>query len=476
VCASAPCHGDPRDASLSRALGVEIDRIVAALEADSVRLQPGRIDDDANAAPVHPVSSSTPPGAFRASVERAKEYIRAGDAFQVVLSQRFERTTTTDPFDLYRMLRVVNPSPYQAYLQAEGCILVASSPEILCRVRGGIVTNRPLAGTRRRGRDEAEDARLEAELLADAKERAEIQLRRSRNLLWALSSRLKGLSDEATASPAIRARLLVDNALRLEGLNPRMLAERDDKNRHAQLIREYQSTFDYLRLNLGEDSMRTLTDTFHYPERIYALGEFVKLRREKAGLESRAMGIEKKIEEAREESVEAEKESACVEAFLRTRKAQKGSAIALGVALLGMVLINVSLVIAAVVGLLGLILVIWGLLSWLASGVAFAAFAEELKRKVSAFKEEGFLAVSQRLRKAQEAMRALEVRFEENRKELSVLTAKLGKAAELEPTWKPMTDLDVDNVTQKMTESCKQFFGETGVRVIFQNKKELALL
>ena len=173
VCASAPCHGDARDASLSRALGVEIDRIVAALEADSVRLQPGRIDDDANAAPVRPVSSSTPPGAFRASVEHAKEYIRAGDAFQVVLSQRFERTTTTDPFDLYRMLRVVNPSPYQAYLQAEGCILVASSPEILCRVRGGVVTNRPLAGTRRRGRDEAEDARLEAELLADAKERAE---------------------------------------------------------------------------------------------------------------------------------------------------------------------------------------------------------------------------------------------------------------------------------------------------------------
>lgn len=135
--------------------------------------------------------------------------------------------------------------------------------------------------------DAGQSARTDATADADAKERAEIQLRRSRNLLWALSSRLKGLSDEATASPAIRARLLVDNALRLEGINPRMLAERDDKNRHAQLIREYQSTFDSLRLNLGEDSMRTLTETFHYPERIYALGEFVKLRREKAGLESR---------------------------------------------------------------------------------------------------------------------------------------------------------------------------------------------
>ncbi len=180
--------------------------------------------------------------------------------------------------------------------------------------------------------DAGKAAGTDATEATDAKERAEIQVRRSRNLLWELSSRLKGLSDEATANPAIRARMLADNALRLERLDPRILALRDDKNRHAQLIREYQSTFDSLRLNLGEDSMRTMTDTFHYPERIYALGEFVKLRREKAGLESRAMGIEKKIEEAREESAEAEKESACVEAFLRTRKAQKGSAIALGVA------------------------------------------------------------------------------------------------------------------------------------------------
>ncbi len=323
--------------------------------------------------------------------------------------------------------------------------------------------------------DAGKAAGTDATEATDAKERAEIQVRRSRNLLWELSSRLKGLSDEATANPAIRARMLADNALRLERLDPRILALRDDKNRHAQLIREYQSTFDSLRLNLGEDSMRTMTDTFHYPERIYALGEFVKLRREKAGLESRAMGIEKKIEEAREESAEAEKESACVEAFLRTRKAQKGSAIALGVALLGMVFTNLSLIIAVAVGVLGLILLVLGLLSWLASGVAFAAFDEALKRKVSAFKEEGFLMVSQRLCKAQEAMRALEVRFEANRKELSAVNAKLGKAVELERTWKPMTDLEVDNVTQKMTESCKQFFGETGARVIFQNKKELAL-
>jgi anthranilate synthase component 1 len=111
-------------------------------------------------------------------VDRAKEYIRAGDIFQVVIGQRFERQSAVDPFDVYRSLRAVNPSPYMGYLQCRGCILVASSPEILCRVRakdGGKfeVTNRPLAGTRRRGATPEEDRRLERELLADQKERAE---------------------------------------------------------------------------------------------------------------------------------------------------------------------------------------------------------------------------------------------------------------------------------------------------------------
>ncbi len=113
-----------------------------------------------------------------AMVARAKEYIAAGDIFQVVVGQRFERTSVVDPFDVYRALRAVNPSPYMVYMQAGACILVASSPEILCRVEragdgGFIVTNRPLAGTRRRGRTPEEDRALEEELLADEKERAE---------------------------------------------------------------------------------------------------------------------------------------------------------------------------------------------------------------------------------------------------------------------------------------------------------------
>lgn len=112
-------------------------------------------------------------GRYQQAVRACKQYIAAGDVFQVVISQRFERTTCADPFDIYRALRVINPSPYMFYVQIEGGMLIGSSPEILCRVHDGVVTNRPLAGTRRRGATAAEDAALEKELLADPKERAE---------------------------------------------------------------------------------------------------------------------------------------------------------------------------------------------------------------------------------------------------------------------------------------------------------------
>src|SRR5690606_15923186 len=117
-------------------------------------------------------SSSTRP-AFEDAVRRIKEYIAAGDAFQVVPSQRLTVELTADPFDLYRALRSLNPSPYLYYLELDGVTLVGSSPEVLVRVEDGRVTVRPIAGTRPRGRDEAEDAALAAELLADEKERAE---------------------------------------------------------------------------------------------------------------------------------------------------------------------------------------------------------------------------------------------------------------------------------------------------------------
>ena len=106
-------------------------------------------------------------------VRRAKQYIRAGDIFQVVLSQRFSVKTKANPFEVYRQLRALNPSPYLFYLQLNDVAVVGSSPEMLVKVQGRDVFYRPIAGTRRRGKDEAEDQRLEREMLASEKERAE---------------------------------------------------------------------------------------------------------------------------------------------------------------------------------------------------------------------------------------------------------------------------------------------------------------
>jgi anthranilate synthase component 1 len=118
-------------------------------------------------------ASNTTPAEFMGMVERAKEYIAAGDIFQVVLSQRFSVPFTLPPFALYRALRRTNPSPFLFHLDFGTFSLVGSSPEILVRVRDGEVTIRPLAGTRPRGATPDADKKLEAELLADPKERAE---------------------------------------------------------------------------------------------------------------------------------------------------------------------------------------------------------------------------------------------------------------------------------------------------------------
>ena len=117
--------------------------------------------------------SNTDADEFCAMVDKAKDYIRAGDIFQVVLSQRFESPFTLPPFALYRALRRVNPAPFLVYLNFDGFSVVCSSPEILVRLRGGQVTIRPIAGTRKRGASHVEDDALAAELLADPKERAE---------------------------------------------------------------------------------------------------------------------------------------------------------------------------------------------------------------------------------------------------------------------------------------------------------------
>jgi anthranilate synthase component I len=146
-----------------------IGRLHAPLPANYV-VQPGApVTGDEPVAPTSNVSQES----FEANVLRAQEYVFAGDIFQVQLSQRFSAPTKADSFTIYRALRTVNPSPYMFYIRTGEGDLVGASPEMLVKVADGVVETRPIAGTRWRGKDAAEDERLAADLLADEKERAE---------------------------------------------------------------------------------------------------------------------------------------------------------------------------------------------------------------------------------------------------------------------------------------------------------------
>jgi anthranilate synthase component 1 len=151
-------------------------RHLAQLRADLERrahealLPPPDRDDQMPESDVRRVVSSE---GYQLAVEVAKEYIRAGDAFQIVLSQRFDVELGCDPFDVYRVLRQVNPSPYMFFLRQGGVTVVGASPEPLVQLLDGRVVSRPIAGTRRRGASEGEDRRLEAELVEHPKEVAE---------------------------------------------------------------------------------------------------------------------------------------------------------------------------------------------------------------------------------------------------------------------------------------------------------------
>ncbi|MGE9296951.1 MAG: anthranilate synthase component I [Puniceicoccales bacterium] len=160
---------DPADAY--RAACAEIECVIEQLSSGN-KLAPMPL------AQVDPSEITVPQGnftreRFEAAVEATKEYIRAGDVIQVVGSQRFEAEYTQEPIDLYRALRIVNPSPYMFCLETGDYAVVGASPEVHVRSTAGRVEIRPIAGTRPRGKDEQEDAALEEDLLADAKERAE---------------------------------------------------------------------------------------------------------------------------------------------------------------------------------------------------------------------------------------------------------------------------------------------------------------
>jgi anthranilate synthase component 1 len=146
----------------------KIDRMIEILQSPIVKSEPP-VEEGNDASS----RSNMTPEDYKTMVKKAKDYIFAGDVIQVVLSQRFQTENSLDPVDLYRALRYINPSPYLFFLKLQDLILIGSSPEVMVRLEEGVAELRPIAGTKRRGKNEQEDRRLSDELLQDPKERAE---------------------------------------------------------------------------------------------------------------------------------------------------------------------------------------------------------------------------------------------------------------------------------------------------------------
>jgi anthranilate synthase component 1 len=161
-------HGDIVNSYAQAVVRIEalVDRLKEPLKQTSPKKKISEKD-------VGEITSNITEEAFERIVDKAKKYITAGEAIQVVLSQRLSQPIAVEPFDVYRTLRSINPSPYMFFLDFKDFYIIGASPEILVRVEDGTVMTRPLAGTRPRGKNQDEDLRLEKELLSDEKERAE---------------------------------------------------------------------------------------------------------------------------------------------------------------------------------------------------------------------------------------------------------------------------------------------------------------
>jgi len=197
----------------SQALKAALKRL-DTVQTDLTKALPAAAPPREEGQPADPLASPVDRAAYGHMVESAKAYIRAGDIFQVVPSHRFAKPFAHDPFALYRSLRRTNPSPFLFYLAYPDFTLVGSSPEILVRLRDGKITIRPIAGTRPRGGTPAEDLALEAELLADEKERAEhlMLLDLGRNDV----GRVAMLRDAGRNSEAGKSRVRVTESFKIE--------------------------------------------------------------------------------------------------------------------------------------------------------------------------------------------------------------------------------------------------------------------
>jgi anthranilate synthase component 1 len=167
------CHADPAEPNALNKANERIDALAARLEEISPTLPSLNLNGGDSGITEADFTSQMGQAAFEASVEKIRDYVLAGDAMQVVPSQRLSVPFSTDPIHLYRALRHLNPSPHMYFLDLQDFQIVGSSPEILARVEDDIVTIRPIAGTRPRGATTTEDIALEKELLADPKEIAE---------------------------------------------------------------------------------------------------------------------------------------------------------------------------------------------------------------------------------------------------------------------------------------------------------------
>ena len=167
IISNALVQGNP-----ARAYDEAVKKIDAIIKKMEKPLKPEEIELDLSNRKLHVKSNMTKNG-FEKAVNKAKEYIRAGEIIQVVLSQRFETGIPSEPFNIYRVLRTINPSPYMYYLKFGDIKFIGSSPEVMVRLEDGTATVRPIAGTRPRGADEEQDRTLIKDLLADEKERAE---------------------------------------------------------------------------------------------------------------------------------------------------------------------------------------------------------------------------------------------------------------------------------------------------------------
>ena len=312
--------------------------------------------------------------------------------------------------------------------------------------------------------------------LKSGEDRPLLQLQRDRKLLWDLTFRLKITLEDEGASAALKARMLVDGARKLETFDLKLLVAPQDINRHAQLVRDYQIAFDSLCLTLGEDGTQTLFEVFHYPEHIIALAEYRQLRREPTGLELRSAVLDKIIVDAQEDTQEAEQDGACAQAFWGQRKAQNYTYMATALVVLAAVMFKTSLFFSVIVGVSGVILLFPGLYYWRSNRKRFDAFDSALKLKISKLNYSDFQAIRQRQFEAQENLKVLKLRMIVVQDEWSSIARKLDQVVTLEPTWYSMTDAEIDRNIQEMTESCKQVFGEAGAHLIFQNQREVALL